>query len=62
MFEDEDIASYMFWVDEVVTRIKGLGVELKEDEVVKKVLGSLPKSYAHKVPSIEESLVMMPRK
>lgn len=54
MYEDENVTSYMQRVDEVVISIRGLGGELKEIEVVKKILGTLPKSYSHKVSTIEE--------
>lgn len=55
MFEDEDFPSYIHQVDEVVNEIKGIDRELKENEVVKKVHISLPKSYSLKVSCIEES-------
>ena len=38
MNEDEDIIAYVLRVDEVVNSIRGLGDELKEQVVVKKVL------------------------
>lgn len=47
--------NYMLQVDEVVNGIKGIGGELKEDHVVKKVLGSLPRFYNHRVFAIEEN-------
>lgn len=55
MSENEDFSSYVLWVDEVVNGIKGIGGELKEDEAMKKILRSLPKSYSHKISTIEES-------
>lgn len=55
MTKDEDITSYMLWVDEFVIGIKGVDGEVKEDEIVKKVMIYLPKSYRHKVFYIEES-------
>lgn len=42
-------------MDEVVIGIKGIGGEVKEDEIAKKVLRYLPKYYSHKVYAIEES-------
>lgn len=55
MIKDEDIASYMLWVDEVVTGIRGIGGEVKEYEIVNKFLRSLTKAYIHKVSNIKES-------
>lgn len=43
MTEDEDIGSYMLQVQEFVSQIFELGGEVKESEIVKKVLRSLPK-------------------
>jgi len=42
-------------VDQKVNGITGLGGEVKEDEIVKKVLRTLPKSYSHKVFAIEKT-------
>jgi len=41
-------------IDEIINGIKGLGGTINEDEVAMKILRSLPKSYSHKVATIEE--------
>jgi hypothetical protein len=41
-------------VDEIVNTIKGLGEEVKETIIVKKVLRSLPSRFDPKISSIEE--------
>lgn len=56
MSEDEDIASYFLWVDEVINAIRGLCEELKELFVVQKALKYLPKAYSPKVSSIRETM------
>ena len=43
--EDEDIASYIIRVDQLVNTIRGLGEEVEEDIVVRKVLRTLPKTF-----------------
>jgi hypothetical protein len=55
MNEKEDISTYVLRVDEVVNAIRGLGEELNESLVVKKVLRSLLLNYDAKVPAIEET-------
>jgi hypothetical protein len=55
MNEKEDIATYFLRFDEVVNAIRGLGEELNESLVVKKVLISLLFKYDAKVFSIEET-------
>ena len=55
MNEKQDIATYLLRVDEVVNAIKGLGEELDELLVVKKVLRSLLLKYDAKVSAIEET-------
>lgn len=54
MCRDENIAIFFLLVNDLKTSIKGLGIELKEVEVAKKVLRSFSKSYFPKVFSIEE--------
>jgi hypothetical protein len=54
MKEDEDIATYLLRVDEIVNTIKGLGVEFDESMVVQKVLRSLPMRFDPKISSLEE--------
>jgi hypothetical protein len=55
MDEKEDITTYFIRVDEVVNAIRGLGEELNESLVVKKVLRSLLLKYDAKVSAIEET-------
>jgi hypothetical protein len=55
MNEQEDIATYILRVDEVVNAIRGLGEELDESLVVQKVLRSLLLKYDAKVSAIEET-------
>jgi hypothetical protein len=54
MNEDEDITAYFPRVDEVVNGIKGMGDEIKEQVVVKKVLRSLPMIFDSNISSLEE--------
>jgi hypothetical protein len=54
MNEDEDITTYFLRVDEVVNNIIGLGDELKEHVVVKKVLRSLPMRFDSNISALEE--------
>ena len=43
MNEDEDIAAYILQVDQLVNTIRGLGEEVEETIVVRKILRTLPK-------------------
>jgi hypothetical protein len=54
MKEDEDIATYLLRVEEIVNTIKGLGVEVDDSMVVQKVLRSLPMRFYPKISSLEE--------
>lgn len=55
MKEEENIAAYLLRVDEVVNTIRGLGEEVKESMIVKKLLRSLPSKFDSKVFAIEEA-------
>ncbi|XP_043716271.1 uncharacterized protein LOC122664495 [Telopea speciosissima] len=55
MTDDETIEAYMLRVNEVVNAIRGLGEEIKDPVIVKKVLRSLPPRFDSKVSSIEEA-------
>ncbi|XP_043710374.1 uncharacterized protein LOC122659308 [Telopea speciosissima] len=55
MAEDETIKAYMLRVNEVVNAIRGLGEEIKDPVIVKKVLRSLPPRFDSKVFAIEEA-------
>ena len=54
MKEDEDIATYLLWVDETVNAIIGLGEEIEESIIVQKVLRSLPMRFNPKISTLEE--------
>ena len=51
--EEENIAEYLLRVDEVVDAIRGLGGEIKERDVVDKVLRTMPMKYDSKVSTLE---------
>ncbi|XP_043687580.1 uncharacterized protein LOC122638797 [Telopea speciosissima] len=55
MVEDETIEAYMLRVNEAVNAIGGLGEEIKDLVIVKKVLRSLPPQFDLKVSAIEEA-------
>ena len=52
--EEENIAEYVLSVDEIVNAIRCIGGEIKEKEVVVKVLRTLPMKYDSKVSILEE--------
>ena len=54
MKEEENIEEYLLRVNEVANAIRGLGGKLKEREVVRKVLRTLPMKYDSKVSTLEE--------
>ena len=54
MKEQENIVEYLLRVDEIVNSIRGIGGEIKEKEVVDKVLRTHPMKYDSKVSSLEE--------
>lgn len=53
MHGDEIIASYFLRIDEVVSRMKNLGEEIKEVTLVEKILRSLFAKFESKVSTIE---------
>ncbi|KAJ8619228.1 hypothetical protein MRB53_015414 [Persea americana] len=55
MVEDENIDTYMLRVNEVTNSICGLGEEIKEPVIAKKVLRSLQPQFDSKVSAIEEA-------
>lgn len=55
MYDDENIESYIHWVNEIVSAIKGMDGKIEESEVVRKVMLTLPKCYKPKKYAIEES-------
>ena len=54
MKEEENISEYFERIDEIVNAIKGLGEELKEKEIVEKVLRSLPLIYNPNISTLED--------
>ena len=54
MKEEENIREYLLRLDEVENTIRGLGGELKEREVVDKVLKTLLMKYDSKMSTLEE--------
>ena len=54
MKEDEYIASYLRLVEEIISTIKGLGIEIDDSVVVQKVLRCLPMIFDPKISSLEE--------
>ena len=49
MEENEDIASYFLRIDEVVNTMRGLGENIKDINIVQKVLRSLPVRFNSKL-------------
>ena len=54
MSEEENIVEYLLREDDIVNAIRGIGGEIKEKDVVKKVPRTLPVKYDSNVPSLEE--------
>ena len=54
MEESEDIATYFLRIDEVSNTMRGLGQKIKDEEIVQKVLRSLPTRFNPKVSALEE--------
>lgn len=55
MKQKENITSFFKRIDEVVNTIKALGKKVNEQEVVQKILRSLPLRFNPKVSSIEKN-------
>ena len=54
MKEEENTVEYILRIDKIVYAIRGVGGEIKEKEVVDKVLRTLPLKYDSKVSTLEE--------
>ena len=54
MEESEDIATYFLRIDEVANTMRGLGQKIKDEDIVQKVLRSLPARFNPKVSALEE--------
>lgn len=55
MEDEEDIATYLLRVAEVVNSLKGLDKKVEESTIVQKVLRSLPGRFDSKISTIEEA-------
>jgi hypothetical protein len=53
MNKEEIIATFFLRVDDIFNTIRGLGEDIKETIIVKKVLRSLPSRFNPKIFSIE---------
>ena len=52
MKDEEDIATYILCVVELVNTVRGLGEEVDESVVVHKILRKLPKRFNPKISSL----------
>lgn len=55
MKEEEDIATYFLWGDEIVNTMRGLGEQFENTTLVQNILISLPMIFDSKVPSLKKS-------
>jgi hypothetical protein len=53
MNDEENILEYFERVDNIINVIKGLGVEVSDNELVEKILRTLPMLYNPKVSTLE---------
>lgn len=54
MVDDKGVENYIHKVNEIVNAIRSVGGKIKEDDVAKNILLTLPKPYKAKKCSIEE--------
>ena len=54
MKDEENILEYFERVDNIVNAIKGLGVDVPENEIVEKILRTLPMLYNPKLSTLED--------
>ena len=54
MKEEEDIAAYFLWVDDIVNTMRGLRDRVENTTLFQKILRSLPMQFDSKVSSLEE--------
>jgi hypothetical protein len=54
MKDEENISEYFERVDNIVNAIRGLGVEVSDNELVEKILRTLPMLYNPKVSTLED--------
>ena len=54
MKDEENILEYFERVDTIVNVIRGLGVDVPENEIVEKILRALPMLCNPKVPTLKD--------
>jgi hypothetical protein len=54
MKDEENISEYFEIIDNIINAIRGLGVEVSDNEIVEKLLRTLPILYNPKVSSLED--------
>jgi flagellin-specific chaperone FliS len=54
MKDEENISEYFERIDNIVNAIKGLGVEVLDNEIVEKIIRTLPMLYNPKVSTLED--------
>ena len=58
MEDDEDVASFFQLIDEIINTMRGLGQKMEENDVILKILRSLPMRFDPKVSALEERLII----
>ena len=54
MTEEENIAAYLLYIDEIINIVGGLGETINEKFIVQKVLSSLPMRFNPKISTLED--------
>ena len=54
MKDEENISEYFKRVNNIVNSIKGLGVDVRQNEIVEKILTTIPMLYNPKVSTLED--------
>ena len=54
MKEEENMASYLLRIDEIINAIRGLGVVVVEESIVQKILRTFPSRFDSKVSVLED--------
>ena len=49
MEDDEDVAYFFRYIDEIINTMRGLGQKMEEKDVILKILRSLPMKFDAKV-------------
>ena len=58
MEDDEDVASFFWYIDEIINTMRGLGQKMEERDVILKILRSIPMRFDAKVSALEERLIV----